>query len=377
MSDKQLESKSAAAEKPIPAKPESSATKRSPAAAFVIAVALLAALAALAGSAYNWWRARDLVREAHQAQALSQTMAREQTAIADLKRQVAGLHDQLAKAAKLNAELDAAAQQMKNAIANVDGRVTALATDTSATIARLQKAVGQPRAAARVADADYLLRVARHQARIRHDAVAMHAALAGVREALTGIHQPAAAALRGQIDKVLGELAKLPPDPAGAAAATLAHLAAGVNKLPLRPPAGMAEATPAAGRPAPEHWWQRIGPGLADALDDLVTVRHVDTDVRPLLAPSERWFLYRNLALELDAARIAALRGDASAYRAGIEQARHWLGEYFDASDPKVKTELQTLGQLHDAQLEPALPDLAGAFDALDRLHRQIAGTTP
>ncbi|HET6724831.1 MAG TPA: uroporphyrinogen-III C-methyltransferase [Gammaproteobacteria bacterium] len=377
MSDKQSEPTSAAAEKTPPPKPASSARKRSPATVFFVVVALLVALAALAGSAYNWWRTRDLLREAHQTQALRETLAREQTTIAQLKRQVAGLNTQLAETGKLKAELDTATQQIKNAVANVDGRVTALATDTSAAIARLQKQVGQPRAAARIADVDYLLRVARHQARIRHDPVAMHAALAGAGEALKGIHQPAADALRGQIGKALDELAKLPSDPAGAAATTLASLAAGVDKLPLRPPAGTAEATPAAKRPEPAHWWQRIGPGLADALDDLVTVRHVDTDVRPLLAPSERWFLYRNLALELDAARIAALKGDVSAYRAGIERAHQWLGRYFDASDPKVKAALQTLVQLHDAQLEPALPDLTDAFDTLDRLRRQIARPTP
>lgn len=338
-----------------------------------VGLALIIALLALAGSAYTWWRARTVIARADQVPALQQTVARQQAALAGLQQQLKQVAGQVAAADQLKGEIADLNRETKSTLANMSTRIDAVASDTRHAIGTLQQAVTEPRAGAHIADAAYLLRVARHQARIRHDAAAMRAALSGAAQALAGLNTPAAQTLRNQIAAALAELGDKPSDPADAVAQKLAALASQVAALPLQTPALAAEAEQSAPPARPQHWWQQMGAGLASAFSELVTVRRVGKDIHPLLAPEQRWFLYRNLSLELDAARLAALEGDADAYRASIERARAWLGQYFNGDDPQVKSALAMLTQLRDARLQPPLPDLSPAFDALERLRRQAA----
>ncbi|MDZ7810454.1 MAG: uroporphyrinogen-III C-methyltransferase [Arhodomonas sp.] len=56
----------------------------------------------------------------------------------------------------------------------------------------------------------------------------------------------------------------------------------------------------------------------------------------PLRPIEERYFLRENLRLRLEGARLAALQGDTSTYRDGLERAREWLQRYYDGDDPAV-----------------------------------------
>ncbi|HET7370393.1 MAG TPA: uroporphyrinogen-III C-methyltransferase [Gammaproteobacteria bacterium] len=370
MSKPETPSNAAAAKPPAPKTPKPP-RKRTPLGALVIGLALIVALAALAGSAYTWWRTRDVIARADQVPALKQTIARQQAALSGLRQQLDQVAGQATAAARLESRIATLNRETKSALANLSTRIDAVASDTRDSLARLQQAVSAPRAGAHIADAAYLLRVARHQAQIRHDAAGMRAALAGAQQALAGLNAPAAQTLRRQVDAALAALGDQPAHTADAVAQKLAGLASQVSALPLPTPTVKAENEPAAPPAAPQHWWQRIGAGLASAFSELVTVRHVGHDVQPLLAPEQRWFLYRNLSLELDAARIAALKGDAAAYRASVERARAWLGQYFDTGSADVKAMLAALAELGDVRLQPALPDLSPAFDALEHLRRQ------
>ncbi len=126
---------------------------------------------------------------------------------------------------------------------------------------------------------------------------------------------------------------------------------------------GQVEAPP----PAPDaaaSLWQA---GLA-RLRQLVTIRHYDEPVRPLLSDAERQLVREAMRLDLAQAQLALLRGEPVIYRQSLETARGRLAQYYSllpkAEYAGLADELSALAA-HD--IRPALPVL-GAIAVLDRL---------
>ena len=53
--------------------------------------------------------------------------------------------------------------------------------------------------------------------------------------------------------------------------------------------------------------WQRLARSLWQELKSLLVISRTDKNNAALLAPQERYFLYQNLRLQLEAARLAAI----------------------------------------------------------------------
>lgn len=346
--------------KPAP-KPAASRPRRS-FAWLLAALALLLALMALGGTAYTYWRLRAVEGARRQAAAALQAVDRQRTRGDALAQQL----DELGSRTATAAQLQSLARQDRDAANDLGQRVTALENQ----IAHLKQQLGGRQAGTRISDAIYLVRIARHQAHILHDRDATIAALTAALKALAAVQRPAVQAVREQLSGALTELNAAPPSQAGSIAQELANLATRIDSLPLRPPVkDEADKTPTPPAAAPK-WWQRIGNGLSRAFHELVTVHHAHGAAAPLLAPKQRYFLYRNLSLQLDAARVAALEGDRANFRASIERAHAWLTQYFDVDADAVKAALAELAAMHDAVLQPQLPDLAPALNALEHLQQ-------
>lgn len=342
-----------------PAKP---APRRSPLATIVALLAILIALLALAGSAYVWRQQRALARTADIAAAATQAVDRQAATIAALKKQLAALADRAAT----HADLERVAQRDGSADKSLGRRLDAY----EHALVQIRQRLGGGRAQARLDDAAYLLRIARHQARIVHDPATTIAALTAADAELATLNRPGVQAVRDRVAAALAQLNSASRAHTGALAQQLASLAAKVDSLPLKRLPGTAQTAPAQPPPAPATWWQRIGQGLARAFSELVTVRHHNGPITPLLAPRQRYFLYRNLTLELDAARLAALERDGANFRASIERAQSWLKQYFDTGDEAVRAVLAQLKTLKTVKLKTEMPDITPALDALQRLRQ-------
>jgi uncharacterized protein HemX len=122
--------------------------------------------------------------------------------------------------------------------------------------------------------------------------------------------------------------------------------------------------------PATQSAWRRALARVGAAFAGLVTVRRSSgEDFTPL--PEQRYFLYRSLELELEAARLALLRGDAADYAQSLDAAERALQTRFDADDPGVQSALATLGKLEEIELVPAWPDISGSLAELRRSESQ------
>jgi uroporphyrin-3 C-methyltransferase len=172
---------------------------------------------------------------------------------------------------------------------------------------------------------------------------------------------------RAQLASEIAALRALPrPDLAGSAL-ELGSLAARVDALPV---AGTVAAPGSEATPAAQSAWRRALARVRAALAGLVTVRRSNGEqFTPL--PEQRYFLYRSLELELEAARLALLRGEAAEYTQSIEAAERALQTRFDADDPGVQSALATLGKLKGIELVPAWPDISGSLAELRRSETQ------
>lgn len=108
--------------------------------------------------------------------------------------------------------------------------------------------------------------------------------------------------------------------------------------------------------------------GLA-RLRALVTVRHYEEPVRPLLSDAERALVREALRLDLAQAQLALLRGEAGIYRQSLEAARSRFTRYFVRLAPaEYQGLLAELDGLARLDIRPALPDLKASLIALDTL---------
>jgi uroporphyrin-3 C-methyltransferase len=97
-------------------------------------------------------------------------------------------------------------------------------------------------------------------------------------------------------------------------------------------------------------------------------VRRVDEAVRPFIAPEAQYFLRANLALQLQAARLAMLRGEEAIFEQSLDDAANWLTEYYDTDKMPVQSALRTIADIRDSELSVALPDISESL----RLLRQF-----
>jgi uroporphyrin-3 C-methyltransferase len=106
----------------------------------------------------------------------------------------------------------------------------------------------------------------------------------------------------------------------------------------------------------------------------LITIRHYDTPVRPLLGDDQRWLLQQSVYLELTQAQLALWRNQNDRYHQSLADVRLLLADYA-ALDPAIDAQLQELDAL-SAQILPeiplTLPHARQALSALRELHPAV-----
>jgi uroporphyrin-3 C-methyltransferase len=106
---------------------------------------------------------------------------------------------------------------------------------------------------------------------------------------------------------------------------------------------------------------------MARALRGLAVIRRENRPLEPLLPPEQAYFLYQNLQLKLENARLSALYRDTEGFRASAAAARDWLQTYFAGADPQVAAAIKQLATLEHEQLNWTLPDVTGSLNLLRR----------
>ncbi len=234
-------------------------------------------------------------------------------------------------------------------------------------LARLANQIQGGKNAWQRAEIEHLLLVANTRLQLQRDLEGTRIALQLADSRLASLSNPAYFSVREKIAQELGQLEAVPRIDAQALALKLDSLTTQVDAMATRPVrVGQFDTElQFSGGPAESAWYTKLWISIQDAVSSLVSVRR-DVDRRePLLPPEQGFYLRQNLRLQLESARLAALRLDTVNYRAALSQAENWLQRYFDSEQAACKAALQTIRTLQPMELKPALPDISGSLNAL------------
>ncbi len=127
----------------------------------------------------------------------------------------------------------------------------------------------------------------------------------------------------------------------------------------------------------PSADWKTAANSIWNEVKSLVSVRRADdSSSPPSLAPDQRFYLRQNLRFKLEAARIALLRKDTTAFRQNLSIARDWIQNYFVNDNAAAKNILDSLDQMQSIELKPALPDISASHKMLRALNKNQQTTT-
>jgi len=341
-------------ERPAAAKASAEAPSVSRAVLFSSA-ALLFAFVAIMVAGMLWWQYRQFYvsldeTDAAAAEALNRVRAEQralQDRIADADEDIAGLR-------QLNASL-------ADRLDALPGRFTALEQRLDA----VQGGSFDARGELLRSEAEYYLTVANTELTLTGDFESAVTALELADGRLAELGNPELAAVR---QAIAGELIALKslrlPDIEGIVFG-LGRLAARADALPLRADLPVSLANDPSAELEAEPGLGRLWLAIKGTLLDLVRIERRDDPVPQALSAAERKLARRQLQIELELARIAALRADEQAFTSGLETAIALLERDFDAAAADVEGALALLRELRNFDVDPERPDISGSLTLL------------
>jgi len=110
--------------------------------------------------------------------------------------------------------------------------------------------------------------------------------------------------------------------------------------------------------------WKQAISDIWQQLRSLVVIRHDQTGEAAVLAPEQRYFLYQNLRLQLESARLALLNADNNSFQHSLKTAITWLDQYFTGEERDAM--LASLNSLAEQKIDVSIPDISGSLNWLE-----------
>jgi len=331
---------------------------------FVAWLALLVAVLALVAFGFDFVRdrsaANDSIEEDDAVATVTSSVRAVQDSVASLSQSVTALSDDIAARDSEVAAIERRFSDRLRQMEALGGRMSAM----EGTVSSLQGVSTGARDAWLLAEAEYYMQIANAQLQLAGNPHLATLALSLADERILQMANPALTDIRRALSNELRSLEVMDkPDTAGVTL-TLASLAAVVDSLPLRQEitrsgdSGSATDTELTGT-------DRALESLKSAMSKAVSVRRVDETVQPLIAPEAQYFLRANLALQLQAARLAMLRGEEQLFQQSLDDAAAWLREYYNTGSAPVQSALQTIADIRDSAFTVAAPDISESLRLL------------
>ncbi|MCG7981965.1 MAG: uroporphyrinogen-III C-methyltransferase [Candidatus Thiodiazotropha lotti] len=336
-------------------------------------VALLAVIASLVFG-YRYWvemkttleqMNRDLAEANQQQSQFADRLMQSQQAFTKQQQQIAEQQQALVEQAER-------VKQAKEAAKKQD-------TQLYRSLAEIQTKLGGREGQWRVAEAEYLIRVANHRVSLMGDVSTALEALKSADERLSASGDPVWSGVREQLAREITQLKAVPIVDQAGISAELTALADQVERLPLHDEgiALIANEKQAAGdesvASSEDLALERIVDDLWQGFKSMMVIRHHDRPVSAMLPPEQRYFLIQNLRLKLENAKAALMGQDASLYQDSLNGALAWLKAYFLMEDPGVSGFKGQLEALVSRDIAPQLPDISASLRALQKQRQQLS----
>ncbi len=340
---------------------------------FIGLFALVLALGALIGTAYlifDSWRTGASEQERTVAvERLNQTLNATRDSLNDVEQRLDNLASRDVASVS---ELQSMERRLNDRLGNLEslpGRVGNL----EGSIASLQGISKGARDAWLLAEAEYYMQIANAQLQLAGNPHLASLALSFADERLLQLANPALTSVRRALSDELQAIEVMGKPDIEGITLTLASLASVVDSLPLRQEVDDTEGD--TGEVDPDlSGVDRALASLKRAVGDIVSVRRTDEAAAPLIAPDAVYFLRANLALQLQAARLAVLRNEKEIFAQSLADASAWLTRYYDTDSAPVQGALETIAEIRNGLFSVAPPDIS---ESLRLLRQHITRSGP
>ncbi len=358
-------SEDTAAEQPAeaPAAAGKPVKKRGGGIAWLAMLLSVVALGAVGYTFYQDWRGADDDGTARQLAGIEGQLSATRESLSELRAGVEAIQQDSGATA---ADIDAVRQEVEDS--------ARLARSLPARISALESAVASfagistgARDTWLLAEAEYYMQIANAQLQLANNPALASLALQMADERIVQLANPALTDVRRALADELAALDVMEKPDIEGATLTLASLARVVESLPL---AGVAETVERQESPDDTglSGLERAWLSMKSAMAGLVKVTPPDEERPKVVMPDTEQFLRGNLALQLQSARLALLRGEQAVFEQTIDDARALLGEYFDVDSAQVASTLDTLAEIRASVFTTSAPDISGSL----RLLRQF-----
>lgn len=337
---------------------------------------------ALAAAGYwGWQHYQQVSRE--QSQSLQQSLQQMQEQVVAITRQTEQIQQ---RTQSVDAQLPAKVQELF-----VQQQRNAQLLQV--TQQRLQTLAGTERSDWKLAEAEFLLRLAHQRLQVEEQPSSALALLNAADDIIQDVDMPALLDVRKVLAKDREMLRLLPDIDRQGLYLQLSALAEQVDHLVVnqRQPqdyqkqqqtAAVETATsvlidtPSTTESAgveSQSWWQKLQQSAANTLaglGDYIKIRRHTEPVVPLMSDADASLLRHNVRVVFEQAQLSMLRGEADIYRASLAKVEHWIGTYFIGSQAAQRF-LQRVQQLQQQPVARELPDISSSLQALQRYQRQ------
>ncbi len=325
-------------------------------------VAFLVAIIALASAGYAAWQGWQDRGDT----TVQDTVARVDGRVTDTARALSDLESRVVELADSDPGIDEAIGALRR---DLDERIRLLESlparmsTLEGSVASLAGVSEGARDAWVLAESEYYMQIANAQLQLANNPHLAAMALKMADERIVQLANPALTEVRQALSDELAALEVMERPDIEGATLMLASLARVVESLPL---AGGAEAEDAATDVDPElSGPARAWAAVKHALTGLVKVTPPDRAKLAQLSPDAEFFLRNNIALQLQSARFALLRGEQAIFEQTLEDTITLLHEYFDLSSTQVASTLESLAEIRGHVFTTDTPDISGSLQLL------------
>lgn len=328
-------------------------------------LAFLLSIIAFAAAGYTAWQGwlsgRDTSASDNYSR-LESRLAASDESLAELEAEIAALD---AGDPDIDAKLSALRQDLDERIrllSSLPARISTL----EGSVASLAGVSEGARDAWILAESEYYMQIANAQLQLANNPHLAGLALKMADERIVQLANPALTDVRRAISDELAALDVMEKPDIEGATLTLASLARVVDSLPL---AAAAETEDEATGVDPElSGAGRAWASVKNAMSGLVKVTPPERAKLVQMSPDAEYFLRNNIALQLQSARLALLRGEQAVFEQSLDDTSALLNDYFDADSTQVAGALATIAEIRGHVFSTDVPDISESL----RLLRQF-----
>jgi len=316
----------------------------------------LVLLVLIAGVAFFLWHQYQAINKLNSAQAA-------QAAASETKRK--------ALEAKVAEELAAQSKQ-------VQGDVTELTQRLDSTTAKVLALTNMSHDDWKLAEVDYLLRMANQRILMEHEATNSLALAQSANSVLAELQNADLFPARKKLTEEIEALKLASKVDREGIYLQLLALTQQIESLPLIEPLFEEDEETIAAMDQGEELvsptvWQRVknmGKRVWHKLSIYVRVRDQGRRVDAILPPEDQMYLKQNLRLMLEQAQIGLLREEQHVYQASLDKAQNWIRDYYPLND-QAQIVLNDLDLLKKNNVQQPLPDFSGSAALVKEYLRQ------